>query len=55
MNQQIQPQIVQPLIVQVQWFQTVMAGIMTVWVGVYVLSQTIKVFKGEVIEKPPLV
>lgn len=50
MNQQIQP-----LTVQVQGLQAVMAAIMAVWLGVYVLSQVIKVFKGEVIEKPPLV
>jgi len=45
---------VQPLTVQVQSLQAVMAAIMAVWAGVWVLSQVIKVFKGEVIEKPPL-
>ncbi|GAI64362.1 unnamed protein product [marine sediment metagenome] len=51
MTQQIQPSLTQ---VTAQQLQAVMAGIMAVWVGAFVLSQVIKVFKGEVIEKPPL-
>ncbi len=55
MNQQIQPQAVQvPLQVTPQAFQAVMGVIMAVWVGAFVLQQVIKVFKGEVVEKPPL-
>lgn len=45
---------VQPLQVEAQALQAVMAVIMAVWVGAFVLQQVIKVFKGEVIEKPPL-
>ena len=61
MNQQIQPYEIQGQVVQAplgqvtpQTLQAVMAAIMAVWAGVWVLSQVIKVFKGEVIEKPPL-
>ena len=58
MDDQIQPyQQIQPqgqMQVTAQSLQAVMAAIMAVWAGVWVLSQVIKVFKGEVIEKPPL-
>lgn len=50
MNQQIQPQVVTP-----QSVQAALAVIMVVWVGAWVLSQVIKVFKGEEVEKPPLI
>ena len=59
MNQQLQPQEqVQPLVVQTlpqvtaESFTAVMSVIMAVWAGTWVLSQVIKVFKGEEVEKP---
>ena len=52
MNQQIQTSLTQ---VTAQQLQGIMAGIMAIWVGAFVLQQVIKVFKGEVIEKPPLI
>ena len=62
MNGQIQPQQLQPLEVQAppgqvtaQSLQAILAAIMAVWVGAFVLSQVLKVFKGEEIEKPPLI
>ena len=61
MNGQIQPQQLQPLVVQAplqvtsQSLQGILAAIMAVWVGAFVLSQVLKVFKGEEIEKPPLI
>jgi len=41
-------------IVQIQAFQAVMGVIMAIWFAGYVLQQVIKMFKGEVVEKPPL-
>lgn len=60
MNQQIQPQQIQPVQaplgqVTPQSLQAALAVIMAVWAGAWVLSQVIKVFKGEEVEKPPLV
>lgn len=62
MNQPIQPyelispQVVQaPLQVTPQSFAAVMSVIMAVWAGTWVLSQIIKVFKGEEVERPPLI
>lgn len=46
---------VQPLQVQAESFTAVMAIIMAIWAGAFVLQQVIKVFKGEEIEKPPLI
>lgn len=55
MNQQVQPlQVQAPLQVTAESFTAVMSVIIAVWAGVFVLSQIIKVFKGEEIEKPPL-
>jgi hypothetical protein len=48
---QLQPQAVQ---VQPQLVQGILAAIMVVWMATYVLSQVIKGFKGEEVEKPPL-
>ncbi|GAI85172.1 unnamed protein product [marine sediment metagenome] len=36
-------------------FSTTMSVIMAVWAGTWVLSQVIKVFKGEEVEKPPMI
>lgn len=44
-----------PLQVTVQSFQVVMGVMMAVWMGTWVLSQVIKVFKGEEVEKPPII
>lgn len=57
MNQLIQPaQVVQPLApITPQTFQAVMGVVMLVWMGAFVVSQVIKVFKGEEVEKPPLI
>lgn len=38
--------------IQPQTFQAAIGAIMAVWFGVYVLQQVIRVFKGEVVEKP---
>lgn len=55
MNQLIVPQQVQPLSqVTAESFTAVMSVIMLVWTGTFVLSQVIKVVKGEEVEKPPL-
>lgn len=59
MNQLIQPQeqvqsLVTPTLLQVQSFTATMSVIMAVWAGTWVLSQVIKVFKGEEVEKPPV-
>ncbi|GAI94828.1 unnamed protein product [marine sediment metagenome] len=60
MFQQIQPQQAQPLVaptlsqVTVQSFTATMSVIMAIWAGTWVLSQVIKVVKGEEVEKPPL-
>ena len=59
MFQQIVPQeqtqpLVTPTLLQVQSFTATMSVIMAVWAGTWVLSQVIKVFKGEEVEKPPL-
>ncbi len=43
---------VQPLEITAQSFAAVMSVIMAVWAGTWVLSQVIKVFKGEEVEKP---
>ncbi|MBA7506498.1 hypothetical protein ES706_05189 [subsurface metagenome] len=56
-NQQVQPlqvAAVSPSQVTAQTFQVVMGVIMVVWMGTWVLSQVIKVFKGEEVEKPPI-
>ena len=50
--QQIQPQ--EQMQVTAQSLQAILATIMVVWAGTFVLSQVIKVIKGEEIEKPPL-
>lgn len=60
MNQQIQPQQIQPVQaplgqITAESFTTVVGVLMSVWVGAWVLSQVIKVFKGEEVEKPPLI
>ena len=59
MNQLIIPQEqVQPLVaptlsqVTAESFTAVMSVIMAVWAGTWVLSQVIKVFKGEEVERP---
>ncbi|MBA7534585.1 hypothetical protein ES705_26834 [subsurface metagenome] len=59
MVQQIVPQQVQPYQapaplsqVTAESFTAVMSVIMAVWAGTWVLSQVIKVFKGEEVEKP---
>jgi len=39
---------------QAQSFTTVIGVLMTIWAGAWVLQQVIKVFKGEEVEKPPL-
>ena len=52
--EQAQAQQVQPLTVQAQWIQAVVGVIMTIWLGVFVLQQVVRVFKGEEVEKPPL-
>lgn len=44
-----------PLQVTAQTFQVVMGVIMAVWMGAWVLSQVVRVVKGEEVEKPPLV
>lgn len=61
MNQLIVPQEqVQPLVaptlsqITAESFTTVMSVIMLVWTGTFVLSQVIKVVKGEEVEKPPV-
>lgn len=60
MNQLIVPQQAQPLVaptlsqVTAESFTTVMSVIMLVWTGTFVLSQVIKVVKGEEVEKPPV-
>ena len=57
MNQLIQPQeqIPVPLSqVTAESFTAVMSVIMAVWAGAWVLSQVIKVVKGEEVEKPPI-
>ena len=51
MNQQIQP-LGQ---VTAESFAMVMSVIMAVWTGVFVLQQVVKVFKGEEVERPPLI
>ncbi len=38
-----------------QTLQFVMGVIMAVWAGTWVLSQVIKVVKGEEVERPPLI
>ncbi|MBA7548665.1 hypothetical protein ES705_41130 [subsurface metagenome] len=53
-QEQVQP-IVTPTLLQVQSFTATMSVIMAVWVGTFVLSQVIKVVKGEEIEKPPII
>lgn len=45
---------VQSLTVQAQWLQAAMGVIMLVWMGAFVVSQMVKVIKGEEIEKPQL-
>ena len=57
MNQQVQPQQVPITIAPVtaESFAAVMGVIMAIWAGVFVLQQVIKVFKGEEIERPPLI
>lgn len=59
MNQLVQPhgQIGAAQVLQVtpQTLQFVMGVIMAVWAGTWVLSQVIKVVKGEEVEKPPLI
>lgn len=58
MNQLVQPvrvEVNQALMLEAQWIQAVMGVIMTVWMGVFVLSQVKKVIKGEEVEKPPMV
>ena len=57
MNQPVQPyQVPAPLgQVTAESFAVVMSVIMAVWAGAFVLQQVVKVFKGEVIEKPPLI
>ncbi|GAI88949.1 unnamed protein product [marine sediment metagenome] len=56
MNQQVQPLLIQaPLQVTAESFTAVMNVIMAVWAGTWVLSQVIKTFKGEEVEKPPLI
>ena len=62
MNQLIQPQEqVQPLqvptppqVTPLFTFSTTMSVIMAVWAGTWVISQVIKVVKGEEVEKPPV-
>ena len=49
MTQQLQPVQVNPQLVQ-----GIMAVIMVVWIATYVLSQVTRLFKGEEPEKPPL-
>lgn len=59
MNGQVQPyEIVSAQTssqVTVQSFQTVMAVILAVWAGSWVLSQIVKMVKGKEVEKPPLI
>ncbi|GAI62712.1 unnamed protein product, partial [marine sediment metagenome] len=52
-QEQVQP-LVTPTLLQVQSFTATMSVIMAVWAGTWVLSQVIKVFKGEEVEKPPV-
>ena len=44
-----------PVQVTPQSLQFVMGVIMAVWAGTWVLSQVIKVVKGEEVERPPLI
>ena len=50
MTQQIQPQQL-----TAQWFEYVVPVIFAVWVGTFVLSQVVKIAKGEEVEKPPFI
>ncbi|GAI69798.1 unnamed protein product, partial [marine sediment metagenome] len=55
-QEQVQPLVVQAPLGQItaQSFTTVISVIMVVWTGTFVLSQVIKVVKGEEVEKPPI-
>ena len=64
MNQQVQPLVVPVLPAQVpaplnqvtaESFAAVMSVIMAIWAGAWVLQQVLKVFKGEEVERPPLI
>lgn len=56
---QVRPQQVQPVQapagqVSPQLVQGIMVAIMMVWVVTYVISQVVKLVKGEEVERPPL-
>lgn len=45
---------VQTLTVEAESFTVVVGVIMAIWFGVFVISQIIRMFKGEAVERPPL-